>query len=72
MQIDELKLRLDKLEHHDTEIEMSKMKGKNKGKRSDEFYHVNTVTPRYNELYVWADQAFVIGKFVNTITVYSV
>jgi len=41
LQIDELKLRLDKLEHHDTEIKMSKMKGKNKGKRSDEFYHVN-------------------------------
>ena len=42
LRIDEIKSRLDKLEHHDTEIEMSsKMKGKNKGKKSDEFYNVN-------------------------------
>jgi hypothetical protein len=31
-----------------------------------------TVPPRYNEPYIPADQAFVISKFVNAITNYSV
>jgi hypothetical protein len=34
--------------------------------------HYTTVPPQYNEPYVLADQAFVISKFVNAITNYSV
>jgi hypothetical protein len=33
---------------------------------------VYTPPPRYNEPYVPADQAFIISKFVNAITNYSV